>query len=894
MVAVALILSLIAAFKANTWLTKALDFDKDGRVSRSDLYQSASKLLSFGVQHYKDDSASSDGKSWTGASTVGSGSSSSGFWKGAVLLFSKRRIVAAVPIDAASAQDSTDDSSAHDQAGAAGSPSPRGIRGRSPQLVANSLPIAHAAAAAAEAAAAGEGDHAVPTSSSIDMGMLAMLRQMNGAGSIQDAAALAAAHSSHAEGKQPQQYVAVDLGQFANSAALQRQRQQGQQQQDELVQSTNPVQRQRVSPRNRHHTGSNMGRANSVGAPGPNGGRMPLQAYMSVQQWLEQSADLGELTHGPRHPDIATVGPLDQSSHASPRLSPGSRATSMSRSRSLQASASTPAPQLAALRCSSGSLALQRAQMLAQFQQQHPMEPEDYAQQAVAASGSGLATVPSLSESERQRRRRLTGPAAAARAREAAAAAAAAGGADADEGADGAQAPPARHQPYYALWSNIASAITGPSGSVSSSTAGGGRPPTASAHNSSTRGSERHPPSTHTSSSRHGMTGAASSSVTRSSRGMHSSGFVTSSITSSNNSTRVRASPFAAAAVTAAAVRPSPFAAAVAAGAAPGAQAVASRAASAPDVHSAAAALAATAAGAPSVAKGRHSSYYSMWQAATAELSGGGADAAASTAAAPQQQQQQGPGMTAHSAATASPVVLEPRRHKQYIGMWAALADELGDGPSAVGAATPGPVVPSEVAAAFAAAMAMPAAGVAGSAVGSAAPAPPVVLEPRRHKQYIGMWAALADELGDGPSAVGAATPGPVVPSEVAAAFAAAMAAPAVGSVGSAAVSGAQQSHGRSGSGSCSSPPSSSQLASQIMAPQSPAPQQPQQHLPGRVRPSPFATMSAAAAVIGMTEQAGGAAGAVEARRQQQQRHRRRPGRRPRDSAGTCLGSDSE
>jgi hypothetical protein len=27
---------------------------------------------------------------------------------------------------------------------------------------------------------------------------------------------------------------------------------------------------------------------------------------------------------------------------------------------------------------------------------------------------------------------------------------------------------------------------------------------------------------------------------------------------------------------------------------------------------------------------------------------------------------------------------------------------------------------------------------------------------------------------------------------------------------------------------------------------------------------------------------------------QQRQRHRRRPGRRPRDSAGTCLGSDSD
>lgn len=235
----------------------------------------------------------------------------------------------------------------------------------------------------------------------------------------------------------------------------------------------------------------------------------------------------------------------------------------------------------------------------------------------------------------------------------------------------------------------------------------------------------------------------------------------------------------------------------------------AARAASAPDCHAATAALAAAAAGAPSVSKGRHSSYYSMWQAAMGEVS---SDASAAAAAAalqqPQQQQQSGPGMTAQPAATAPPVVLEPGRHKQYIGLWSALAEELGDGPSAVGAATPGPVVPSEIAAAFAAAM------------------------------------ASSSNVGSVSAATAAAAP--------------------------------QTSAQASSSSSSSHVP---------------------QHQPGRVRPSPFATMNAAVAVIGEDVVVGEAAGGnvqQQQREQQRQRHRRRPGRRPRDSAGTCLGSDSD
>lgn len=835
MVAVALILSLAAAFRANTWLLKALDVDKDGKVSRQDFVQTASKLLSFGVQHYKDDSDASatGGKSGTASSTVGSGSSRSrsGVWKGAVLFFNKHRL-AVQAAAAVGAQDTalSDGDSAHNQAGpasAARSPSPLGGLARSPHLVASSLPIAHAAVAAAEgAAAAGEG--AVPTSSSIDMGMLAMLRQMHGAGSIQDAAALAAAHSGQAEGMQQQQpgHLAVDLGQFSNSAAIRRDRQMQQQ-----------VQVQRPRP---HHA-VNMARANSLGAPGPNGSRMPLHAYMSVQQWLEQSGE--DLTHGPKHPDAAGTG-LGWPNPDLPSMGAGSRATSIGRSRSLQLSASSPAPQLAALRSSSGSLALQRAQFLQQFQQQQ----QHYAGIDGSAHQPGsrgfdedavdLSTLRSVSEAERQQqhrqqqRRRLTGAAAAARAQEIAAAATAGSGRVDDAEAAGAGAAPAvRHQPYYALWSNIATAITGPSGSVGSNAAAGGRPPAASGHSSS-RGSVRQQSSSH-SSSRRGVA-AASSSVTRSSRGMHSSGFAIGSITSSNLSARVRPSPFAAAAVAATAagsgstkgpgVRPSPFAAAAAgSGAAGGPGMSAVRATSAPDAHAATAALAAAAAGAPSVSKGRHSSYYSMWQAAIAEASGDASDAVAAadspaTAAYQQQHGSSGPGMTAQSAATAPPVVLEPRRHKHYIGMWAA---------------------------------------------------------------------ALADELSDGPSAVGAATPGPVVPSEVAAAFAAAMAAnpAAAGSAGLSA---------RTQFGMASSSSSVQTIAAQQAA------QSPVQHqkLPDRVRPSPFATMSAAAAVIG-TEQVEEAASAVQQAQQQQpqqqrQRHRRRPGRRPRDSAGTCLGSDSD
>lgn len=839
MVAVAFILSIIAAFRANKWLLKVLDVDKDGKVSGKDLLESASKLFHLGIQHVpgKDDPGSPDGKSGTAASTS-TASSKGSVWKGAVLFFSKRRMAGA-QADAAAAQDAaaTDDRSAHDQArpgspgaAAAGSASPGAGRispllGRSPRLVANSLPITNAAAAAAAASATGSpgagppGDGGVPTSSSIDMGMLAMLRQMNGAGSFNGTAAMPAAGSSldHSGGRQqPQHFVAVDLGQFSNSAALQQERRQQQQQQQ-------PGQQQQGHP-------ATMGRANSTGALGASGGRMPLHTYMSVQQWLEQSIDL---VHGPRHPDMAASGSLDQSSHQS-GLSPGSRVNSTGRSRSLQLSASTPAPQVAALRSSSGSLALQRAQLVQQFQQQHYADRDScggHVSGNIAEGAADLSTLRSVSETEphlstpqrqRQQRRRLTGPAAAARAREIAAAAAAPSEGDAGVQVLQGTAPAARHQPYYALWSNIASAITGPTGSADS-TATGGRPPAAaSGYNTSSKASERQQSSQ--SSSRRGVAGI-SSSITRSSagtRGMPSSGFATGSIGSSSNSSRPRQSPFAAAAVAAAAtgpsqpngagMRPSPFAAAAAAlgqGGAVGSSVPAARAASAPDCHAATAALAAAAAGAPSVSKGRHSSYYSMWQAAMGEVS---SDASAAAAAAalqqPQQQQQSGPGMTAQPAATAPPVVLEPGRHKQYIGLWSALAEELGDGPSAVGAATPGPVVPSEIAAAFAAAM------------------------------------ASSSNVGSVSAATAAAAP--------------------------------QTSAQASSSSSSSHVP---------------------QHQPGRVRPSPFATMNAAVAVIGEDVVVGEAAGGnvqQQQREQQRQRHRRRPGRRPRDSAGTCLGSDSD
>jgi len=839
MVAVAFILSVFATFKANTWLLKVLDVDKDGKVSGKDLLESASKLFHLGIQHVpgKDDPRSPDGKSGTAASTS-TASSKGSVWKGAVLFFSKHRLAGA-QADAAAAQDAAapDDRSAHDQAcpgsagsAAAGSASPGAGRispllGRSPRLVANSLPITNAAAASATgspgAGPAAPGDGGVPTSSSIDMGMLAMLRQMNGAGSFNGTAAMPAAGGSleHNGGRQqPQHFVAVDLGQFSNSAALQRERRQQQQQQ--------PVQQQ---PQQGHP--AVMGRANSMGALGASGGRMPLHAYMSVQQWLEQSIDLA---HGPRHPDMAASGSLDQSRHPS-GLSPGSRVNSTGRSRSLQLSASTPAPQVAALRSSSGSLALQRAQLIQQFQQQQQQHYADrdscggHESGNIAEEAVDLSTLPgteshlSTPQRQRQQRRRTTGPAAAARAREIAAAAAAAAPSEGDVGVQGQQgtAPTARHQPYYALWSNIASAITGPTGSADS-TAAGGRPPAAASGYTSSKTSERQQSSQ--SSSRRGVAGA-SSSITRSSagtRGMPSSGFATGSIGSSSNSSRPRQSPFAAADVAAAAtgpsqakgagMRPSPFAAAAAAlgqGGPVGSSVPAARAASAPDCHAATAALAAAAAGAPSVSKGRHSSYYSMWQAATGEVSGDASAAAGpavAAAALQQPQQQSGPGMTAQAAATAPPVVLEPRRHKQYIGLWSALAEELGDGPSAVGAATPGPVVPSEVAAAFAAAMA------SSSNVGSVSAA----------------TAAVAPQT-------------------------------------SAHVSSSSSSH---------------------------VPR----HQPGRVRPSPFATMSAAAAVIGEDVAVGEAVGdnVQQQREQQRQRHRRRPGRRPRDSAGTCLGSDSD
>lgn len=808
-VAVAFILSLIAGFRANTWLMKALDADKDGKVSRKDLYQSLRKLLHHGPK----DPGSPSGKSATGASSSISSSRSS-VWKGAVLLFSKRR-VAAAQADEGAVQDTDtgDDGAAQDQArpgSAAASPSSaRALPlGRS-NLVANSLPIAHAAAAgtsmrAAARAAGADGEGGVPTSSSIDMGMLAMLRQMHGAGSTCDSAA-GPADSNEAEGArlQAQNFVAVDLGQFTNRTVLQREREQ-------------------TSQGGRHHAVS-MGRANSERAPGTSGARMPLHAYMSVQQWLEQSEELG---HGPRHPDAA--GGQDLASLSSVRPD-GSRVRSTAgRSRSLQLSASTPAPQMAALRSSSGSLALQRQQFLQQLQQQQPYTAADDVQHDHGISqppgGVDLATLRSVSESEggvpgqqqrQQQRRRATGPAAAARARDLAAAAPGQG--DAEAGAAGAQQPPglsARHQPYYALWSNIASAITGPAGSMDSTAASPGRPPAAGS--SSRSSSERQQSSQ--SSGRRGVA-AASSSITRSSagtRGMQSSGFVTGSIGSNHSSSRVRPSPFAAAAVgpvaagpgpvKSAGVRQSPFAAAVAAS--PRGAIPAPRAASAPDCHAAAAALAATAVGAPSVSKGRHSSYYSMWQAAIAEVSQDDPAAAAAEGAnsGPAAQQSAGPGITAQPAATAPPVVLEPRRHKQYIGLWSGLAEELGDGPSAVGAATPGPVVPSQVAAAFAAALASPAS------------------------------TATAPQL--------------------------------------------------------SSRASSSSISHH-------QPGQQQQQLAGRVRPSPFATMSAAAAVIGVQQVGVAAAPAAQAPpvqqdEQRQRRRPRRPGRRPRDSAGTCLGSDSD
>lgn len=726
-------MSLVAGLRGNSWLMKVLDVDNDGKISSADLYQSASKLLHLNMASNTGTvppgkSVDSDAVN-PGGSKLVSGSSSMGSriatWR--MVFVSKvpglsgksgsssndkseaQTVQPDVPGEAVSPDDAAQKTSDQRRAanGALRSPaaSQAGrLSGRG--LAADGLPITDATggavmmgngsapgAATSGAMAAVAAAAAVAPSASIDIGALGALRkgllskqQQQQPGAAGPAGA-ASGESSMGRGGCP-----APLPPGAH-VAVDLQQLSGSRSARSAGQG--PISAGGSSGQLLPAAAAaKMNRANSAGASMPS--NMPLQTYTSVCQWLTESEELPQLAglDGDSAGWVGRAGPA------------GSGGACRASTRSLQETASSPGPYVGG----SGSMAVQRQQLLQQLQHWRGTLAEEHG----VGDEEGevdIDNLRSVSETEemlaRQQQRRQTGHAAAARVEEITTAS------QPSPGVAAAAAPPAavssRHQPYIALWSNVT--IAGPAAApVNPSRARRTEPAAVAA------------------------TPAAAAS-------------------SSSGSARPKG------------VRPSCFAA-VAAGldagpaTAAGGVSPAVRSASMPGrAHAAgpvaaAAAAAAVAAGEVEPAPpGRHAAYYSLWQSAVARLSEEGLSpptAIAEAAAAPVVPTAAGPAaaLSMKRSATAPPAA--PGRHKQYISMWQAVAEEIGDGPSAVGAngaaAASHPAVPVQVAAATAAAqhgrrtspfaaMAAAAAAAAGQEQQAAAAAVPAVAEEQQQQR---------------------------------------------------------------------------------------------------------------------------------------------------------------
>lgn len=683
LVAIAFLLSLLAGLRGRGWIRKVLDADSDGKVSSSSLVQSASKLLHLNMAPSTGVSSSTGGassprkrfvsrqqqESADGTQLKSSTPQKLASWR---LVFIGQGKGAASPekqlADGAPNQlmqhnrihatrlDTQDQQSANKSPRSPGAP-PVGSC-----LAAGSLPIADVGQNSMSSAAAAAA--AVGTSASIDMGALHKLTASRANSSLRPQQLTPPAVAVVANPVSPggstcaspvplhAGFVAVDLAQYSASG-----------------------------PQQQQHMGSGarllMKRANSAHASMPSG--MPLQTYLSVHQWLTDSEELTQ-----------SLG-LDSSGWPSSVACPSSRGPRAS-TRSLQECSSSPGPYNGG---GSGSLALQRQQLLQQLQVWRQEGKGQHKRVAFQADGAisddedpDLANLRSISQTEDQQPRQQhssTGQAAAARLQEVQAA------------AGSRPVVSTRHQPYYALWSNVASALTVPATSSGSPQNSNCIPEAAAAG--------------------------------------HSGSTPDTAVTASAGCTRsaVRPSPFAAPAAVATAFAADPAALASAAAAAglavrsvsmPAAQPPAT--AAQPDV------------GAPA---GRHTAYYSLWHHAAARLSEGGSETpnnsgvAAHTGSAVR--------LTAAGASSSCTTVTlplqevsaqrsataPPSRHGAYIGLWQALADQLQDGPSAVGAHDRGAASESTVqqqvvvqrASPFAAAAVAVAAAGPGAAAGSGA-----------------------------------------------------------------------------------------------------------------------------------------------------------------------------
>jgi hypothetical protein len=453
-----------------------------------------------------------------------------------------------------------------------------------------------------------------------------------------------------------------------------------------------------------------MTRANSAGAAVPGGVTLPLQAYASVRQWLRESESAGE----------------GEAGSGRDRAAPAGWAGSDAASRSLQDLDVSPrgrwAPGTAGR---TGLLAAQRLQLLQQLQAgpgaagttgsnvvSHalPSGPQssdeiDVAQlrsvseteeETPAGAAAARRIVIAQQQQQRQQRRRVENDQQQPRQDSAAAAAAAA-------------APGIRHQPYYALWGGVAGALQG---QQPSSTAGSGSAPSGAPSAITTRGQGHR-------SSQQQTRAAGSGSA------------ISSSVSSSG---RVRPSPFAA---------PLPAVTAAIGGSGSGA------AAAPPAPRSASLPAQRPSQQPPFAQQGRHSVYYSLWQAAMQRLS---EDQELSPAPAPAPSRATCPRRGdsreveqshVQRSATAPP----SRQHGPYVSMWQAVAGEVADGPSALGAPASAAAnaggLPPHVAAALAASL-----------------APQPVPQPsRRASPFAAAALAVAAAVGDGmPTATAASS----------------------------------------------------------------------------------------------------------------------------------------